>query len=227
MKKTMITLAAVFAAMVTMAAVTSQVVGYNTSTLVAGFNCMTPMFVGMGTAANLTFGTIKVPDGASYDQFQVFDSTGEVIQTVYYWADDQSWYDFATDAPMNDVEIPVGTAYFFSSQNGGSMVVSGQVLTDSVQVSLANGFTPFGNPYPVAVTFGSLSNTGLVSYDQFQLFDTTGEVIQTVYYWADDQSWYDFATDAPMNDEIIPAGQGFFFSAQNADCSITFPALVL
>lgn len=235
MKKTMITLAAMFAATVTMAAVTSQVVGYSSTGLGASklYMLSTAGFEKVG-GGNLTLGDIASALSFEDDdniQFGLANEDGAVEFTDYFyisWQDPAGWYasDYSTLA--NDVEIPVGESVWINRASAADVTVSGAVnAAATTELSfLAGKLTLASSAYPVPFAPNSYVWTGLADDDNIQvgLANETGEVEFTDYFyisWQDPAGWYasDYST---LAGEICNVGQGFWIKTAG-DATVAQP----
>lgn len=200
--------------------VSSSVVGYNTTTLLANdytmfgvqFEDVAGGGVRLGDLSGNFFGG---PSSTEGDNLIIWE---DGVYTYYYygaWNDpdnpdwDNLWYDGDTDA--SDVTISAGTACWYLRQTDApaSLTISGAVkVTPTTKTILASDYTMFTNPYPTAIKlkdlvignpFGGPSST---EGDNIIVWENG---VYTYYYygvWNDpdnpdwDNLWYDGDTDA-------------------------------
>lgn len=180
MKKTMITLAAMFAATVTMAAVTSQVVGYmNYAVPESGwFVNVAPVLKNMATQNGDYVITGDMVD--DWEQIIVFNPDTWNVDTYTYSGDgtfDLSQIDSATgeafSQTVNEINVPVGAGFLYMGIR--TLTVSGEVAasgTRTVSFDMSEGAWAFSiaNPFPVQTTLGDLE--GLISdWEQIVVFN--------------------------------------------------------
>jgi hypothetical protein len=198
---------------------------------------MAPTFITVGGVSQAcTYGALN-GEFQFFDNLQFFDAAGDVNFTAV-WLDENvgatpGWYDNNDwGVALADEPLPSGSAFFVSMAAGGSIVISGEVDMDPVQITGVEGFTAMGNPRPYDVTYGDLVCTGVQFFDNLQFFDAAGDVIFTAV-WLDENvgatpGWYDNNDwGVALAGEAIVAGQGFFLSCAAAGATVTIPAPVL
>lgn len=224
MKKTMITLAATCAAAVSMAAVTSQIVGYHTVSVPASQgHYYSPVF------ADITSGQVPVAalNGAFTDwtdTLQMMGADGYCYQ-VALWTDADGWLDANTFEPVGDLSLDYGECYMISCASPVEMTVGGQVETNAVEVVLPAGNFQTGNVTVSGRWLSEMTFAGFTDWtDTMQLMGEDGYCYQ-VALWTDADGWLDATTFEPA-DFFIPAGQGYLFNTA-AGGTITIPSALV
>ena len=246
MKKLLIAAAALaaFCPAVRADGVSSGVVGYNTTTLLANdytmfgvqFEDVAGGGVRLGDLSGSFFG-----GGSQGDADNILVWEDGVYTTYYYgvWADpenpdwDNLWYD-ATDTDASEVTINAGTAcwYLRRSSAAASLTVSGAVkVTPTTTTILANDYTMFSNPYPTVIKLKDLTVAtpfgGGSQGDADNILIWEDGVYTTYYYgvWNDpenpdwDNLWYD-ATNTDASDTEIGTGIACWY-LRRADTATT------
>ena len=231
LKKTMAAGAAALCAAVCLADIpSSNVVGYNTTTLLPNdYTMFGVQFEGVagggvkfGDLSGNFYGAGSQPEA---DNILVWE---DGVYTVYYygvWNDpdnpdwDNLWYD-ETDADASETTITAGTACWYVRRSAApsSLTISGAVkVTPTTKTILGNDYTMFSNPYPTAIKFKDLtvaSPFGGGSQPEADNIQVWENGVYTVYYygvWNDpenpdwDNLWYD-ESDADASDTEIGAG---------------------
>ena len=212
--------------------VSSGVVGYNTTTLLANdytmfgvqfedvqgggvkFGDLTGNFYGgptQGDADNI----LVWKDGVYYFYYYgVFDDAENPN-----W--DDVWYDCSDDSDASDAAIDAGTACWYLRRTAAesSLTISGAVkATPTTKTLLANDYTMFSNPYPTAIKFKDLvvgdSFGGPTQGDADNILVWKGGVYYFYYYgvfgdaenpdW--DDVWYNCLDDSDASNDEIGAG---------------------
>ena len=249
MKKLMIAMAAMTAG-VAMADVTSaNIVGYAGNNLVNGFKAIAPSFVNIAEKDGVKgfYLTQVTPSGADKHtstenllQLQILDPSGVASANYVYHKGDTTrayknfdgWY-YGTTAikPENDVFFPVGTGFWVSGTEALTITTSGEVVQDSLQCDLVDGFRLVANPFPVVtkltnvIPSGAEKHTSTENLLQLQILDPSGVASANYVYHKGDTTrayknydgWY-YGTTAikPENDVEIPAGASVWVSGNTS-----------
>ena len=207
----------------------ANVVGYQESSSVAGFNWVAPNFTTVGETT-ACFGDISIAgdDVVEYgDNIQIVDADGN-CDALYYWTGADGWFDMdGSGEYMNDEAIVRGKSVIvYTDVAGATIRVKGEVITNSVVFAEGSvaGFNWVGNPFPVDITYANISIAGddVVEYgDNIQNVDADGNC-DALYYWTGVDGWFDMdGSGEYMNDVIIPAGKGFIVYTDVAGATIT------
>ena len=210
--------------------VSSSVVGYNTTTLLANDYTMFGVQFEDVQGGGVKFGDLSGnffggPSSGDADNILVWE---DGVYTIYYygvWNDpdnpdwDNLWYG-ETDSDASDITISPGTACWYVRRSAApaALTLSGAVkVTPTTKTILGNDYTMFSNPYPTAIKFKDLTvaspfgGGSQPEADNIQVWDSG---VYTVYYygvWNDpdnpdwDNLWYD-ESDADASDTEIGAG---------------------
>ena len=163
--------------------------------------------------------------------------------TAYSYKSFDGWY-LGTKAvkpnTTTDVFFPVGTGLWLSGSEAFSFQTSGEVVMDSVQCDLTNGFKMVANPYPVAVKLSSIEILGAEQHTSsknqvvLQMLKTDGTMnksysyhkADTAYSYKSFDGWY-LGTKAVKPDTatevMIPAGAAVWVSSSSNDFDIVIP----
>lgn len=174
--------------------VSSNIVGYEKISLVAGLNMVSAQFIPVGSSAlERDISTVGVLDDTmtGYDdeytygtELLVWDSTRQGY-TSYGWAGtspgeidnmpelNNTWLDAATEETEDTLATTAGA--WIRAGTAGTFTVSGEVPSQStVSLSLVAGLNMVANPYPAAVpvsTFGML-DASMAGYDEEYTYAT-------------------------------------------------------
>jgi hypothetical protein len=235
MKKLMMTLAAALSATALMAEVTSKnVVGYQTVTLTPNkFTHVSPTFIKVGGAAQVTLAELK-GDFAEMDSIQFMNALSATA-SEYFWLVEGSgspgasgWFAADFETPAGNTVIGAGNSVLYSSQGATSLLFSGEVNAQSVDIVTGAGFTPAGNPFPVNTTLSAISFVGISEMCSVQIMSDIAATAAE-YFWLVEGSgspgasgWFANDFETPAGDTVIAAGMGFLFSEQGTSTTITF-----
>ena len=215
--------------------VSSGVVGYNTTTLLANDYTMFGVQFEDVQGGGVKFGDLTgnfYGNVSSGDADNILVWLDGVYHTYYYgvWNDDNNpdwdnlWYD-NTDTDASEVEIPAGTAcwYLRRSSAASTLTISGAIRAKPLTTTLlANDYTMFSNPYPTAIKFKDIviaAPYGNVSSgDADNILVWLDGAYHTYYYgvWNDDNNpdwdnlWYD-NTDTDASETEIPTGAACWY----------------
>lgn len=239
--------------------VSSNVVGYQKLTLQAGYNLIANGFrvVGTDTAASLqdmfedaktaatgttdqmTADNLKAWDGEGYVTYWFYDATGTEDEDPDY---DKKWYDVVDDSAPTTAGLTKAEGAWYIARRATTLTIAGEVGTNSVSVSLQNGYNLMANPFPVAFSLngsginwagmGVVGTTDQMSADNIKTWDGEGYV---TYWFYDatgtededpdyDKKWYDVIDDSTPTSASIPAGEGVWFIHRGTATTITLPS---
>ena len=211
----------------------SQFVGYAQSGLQNGGTIVVPQFINVGETTELDLQQlIATGDNASDNvQIQTLDAFGRTVNS-YDWNDwalsTACWVDEDYN-PIESVTVQPGQGvWVMGSENGQGLQSAGKVSTTDVVVTLQNGGTMTGNPFPVALDLQDILAEGDGASDnvQIQVLDAFGRTVSS-YDWNDwalsTACWVDEDYSAIEGVTIQP-GQGLWIMGSAASQSIRFPA---
>ena len=237
MKKLIITAAAAMTAMVGFSIESSNVVGYQGTTVAAEtYKMVAVQFdsvagVGEGIPLNdlvkgVPFGTvIQIMDARGlYDTYTYLEEAYDEVTDDFIPA----WGDGLENVAL--VKIVPGTAFWFKAPESTTGTIAGQLLSDASKTiaTKASSYTMIGNPYPVATNPNKLSINGINYGDVIQVMDAKG--LYDTYTYLEEA--YDEVTDnfVPgwgdglenlITTDVLPAGQGAWMKTSSS-AEITF-----
>jgi len=225
--KKLVTAFALCAAISAMAAVESQVVGYQTIDIPSGFSAATATFVTVGgdgttsvladIAANANF------EGESI-QLLSSDGSGNVLLIAYYYAG-FGWYD-GDNNDVNSTAITKGEAFIVSTGvTGAQLTFKGDVRATAFSIAIPSGFSLLGNSVPKSLTLGAVTANASFEGESIQLISSTdglGSVELIAYYYAG-FGWYD-GDNNDVNTTPLAAATTFVVSTGVTGAELTFPA---
>ena len=190
-------------------------------------------FVNIGDATEMDIQQLAAvgDDAADNVVIQTLDFAGRTVDS-YIWND---WVD-TTPCWVNDsfekvegVTIAPGAAVWVQGTTTSQGIQSaGKVGTSDVVVTLKNGGTLAGNPFPVAIDIQDVVAQGTDAPDNvvIQTLDYAGRTVDS-YIWND---WVD-TTPCWVNDSFekvegvtIASGEGLWVQGTTTDQTIRFPA---
>ena len=234
--------------------VSSDVVGYDTTSLLSGGAAK-----GVGASflnvdgSDLTLADVSVTGydtSEGYADFQVYaqklDGAGMTLGTNYCWCDFEEegetykgWFDEDMNE-YNDEPLVAGEGlWVYSPSTDFKLQSSGAVPKTSVAVVLRAGGAAkmVVNPMPTTLTLGQISVTGYDTtegYADFQVYaqklDGAGMTLGTNYCWCDFEEEGDVYYgwyDEDMNeynDTEVAAGEGLWIYSPSTDFSVVFPS---
>ena len=187
------------------------------------------------------------------------DGLGTVVEEYYYWGDPSwteagvaGWYlvaDQDAKFPMNDREIPFGSAFCVSrdgEEPDATLNFAGECSNEPRVLKFGPKFNYVGNCAPRDITLGEMtaSDDFISSKVQFLTnggannkvtVDGLGTVVEEYYYWGDpswteagEAGWYlvaDQDAKFPMNSKVIAAGESFCVSrdGEEPDATVSMP----
>ena len=167
---------------------------------------------------------------ADYDELQVASiKSGKLKYTSYYFytadggiVDTDGWYNGDFEPIGDSIQIPVGSAFWFISENNKAKdaTISGQVHNGSFTHTITDKKMMICSAFPVAFNPNVNCNwVGFEDYDEIQVSSinkNTGKLkYESSYYYTqdggivDEDGWYD-GDFALIEEPITVAGQGFW-----------------
>ena len=190
-------------------------------------------FVNVGDATEMDIQQLAAvgDDAADNVVIQTLDFAGRTVDS-YIWND---WVD-TTPCWVNDsfekvegITIAPGAAVWVQGTTTSQGLQSaGKVGTSDVVVTLKNGGTLAGNPFPIAIDIQEVVAQGTDAPDNvvIQTLDYAGRTVDS-YIWND---WVD-TTPCWVNDSFekvegvtIASGEGLWVQGTTTDQTIRFPA---
>lgn len=177
------------------------------------------------------------------DWIMVWDDETRTYTRLYYWGDsvDGVFADdsYATslgagwgdpDQIVVSASVNPGRGFWAQAENGGSLVISGEVPSSGEVITSANKMKLVANPYPVATDVQTIGVSGDFSEegsDWIMVWDDETRTYTRLYYWGDsvegvftDDS-YATTLGAGWGDPnqivvnyTIPAGRGFWVNSE-------------
>jgi hypothetical protein len=138
-----------------------------------------------------------------------------------------------------DLNLSAGTGFWTQSEEGGKLIISGEVGENNVVVVPVNKMTLVANPLPMSVNLQDIHVDGYSEEgaDWIKIYNPSTYTYTTVYYWGEAMDgvyeddtyknllgpgWGDEAQVA-VDLEIL-AGQGFWTQAEEGG-SLVFPSV--
>ena len=214
----------------------SFLVGYAQSGLQNGGTIVVPQFVSVGATTSLDLQNLSATGEEASDnvQIQILDAYGRTGDTY-------EWNDWATesacwvDGDWNRVEgvsiDPGQGLWVMGSSVGQGLQSAGKVGTSDIVVTLRNGGTTTGNPFPIALDLQDIIAEGEEASDnvQIQVLDAYGRTVDTYEWndWATESAcWVDGDWNRVEGVTINP-GDGLWVMGSSTDQSLRFPAPTL
>ena len=207
-----------------------------------GYKAAGASFVSVGkTGCNLTD---IIPQGA--DKFtgnvsiQVLNYQGKMEASYKFYkgygrrpyADDGWYYGSTLITKDNDVNFPAGTGLWFSGADGLSFQTSGEVLLDSVQCNLRDGYILLANPFATDAKLTSLVPGGAEKFQgnvSIQILNYQGKMEASYKFYKGygrrpymDDGWY-YGTTLITKDKDVSfkAGDGLWVAGADG-LTLTF-----
>ena len=194
---------------------------------------VTPQFLNTGSNIAIPLQSISpTGDDTSDNVFiQTLDAYGRTV-TTYGWNDwnyaKACWVDDSYTAVEN-VSFPAGQGLWVQGLTVDQGIqTAGKVGTSDVVITLQNGCTATGNPFPTAINLQDIVASGTDASDNvfIQTLDPYGRTVAT-YGWNDwnyaEPCWVDDSYTKVEGVTFVP-GQGLWVQGTSAEQSITFPA---
>lgn len=170
-------------------------------------------------------------DASDNVQIQILDAYGRTADTF-------EWNDWATESAcwvdgdwnrVEDVTVAPGQGlWLMGSSSSQGLQSAGKVGTSDVVVTLRNGGTTTGNPYPISMDLQDILAEGEEASDnvQIQTLDAYGRTVETYEWndWATESAcWVDGDWNRVEEVSILP-GQGLWVMGSSSEQSLRFPA---
>ena len=217
----------------------SRVVGYAQTDLQNGGTLAVPQFVNVGSSKEINLQTIKPTGDDTSDNVsvQTLDAYGRTA-TSYMWinwagenSDQEAWVDDEYTVVEGVTVAPGAGLFVLGSSAEQGLQTAGKVETSDVVVTLRNGATCTGNPFPVELDLQDIVAEGDDTSDNvsLQTLDAYGRTA-TSYMWinwagenSDQEAWVDDEYTIVQNVKFAP-GAGLFVLGSSNSQSIRFPA---
>lgn len=195
-----------------------------------------PQFVGIGGGALSLDSIVPTGDNTSDNvNIRILDAYGRTIDGCEY-----TWNDWAlseacwVDGDWNKIEgvtlLPGQGLWVYGSSSSQALQSAGQLGTSDVVVTLRNGATPTGNPFPVSIGLQDIIPEGANVSDSvnIRVLDAYGRTIE-----GQDYTWNDWAlseacwVDGDWNKVegvTFEAGQGLWVYGSSTSQTLRFPA---
>ena len=202
---------------------------------------VSPQFLNIGTSTATPLQSIR-PVGDSLSDNVVVQTLTPYgyTATAYMWIDyagesgnQEAWVDPDTYEIVEGVTFEPGQGLWVQgSESGQSLQTAGKVGASDVTVTLREGATGTGNPFPVSVALQDIlpSGTDLSDNVVIQTLTPYGYTA-AAYMWIDyagesgnQQAWVDPDTYEIVSDVTFAPGQGLWVQGSSSAQSITFPA---
>ena len=210
----------------------SGVVGYNTTTLLANDYTMFGVQFEDVQGGGVKFGDLTGnfyggPSQPEADNILVWK---DGVYYYYYYGVfgdaenpdwDNVWYDYSDDSDATDMAIDAGTACWYLRRTAATstLTISGAIkTTPTTQTILANDYTMFSNPYPTEIKFKDLTignPFGGPSQPEADNILVWKDGVYYYYYYGVfgdaanpdwDNVWYDYSDDSDASDVGIGTG---------------------
>jgi hypothetical protein len=183
----------------------------------------------LGTSDQLFFW-----NGTGFDIYYLFDGSG-------YPAYDGKWFDLDTGLPEPTREFQLFEGYFVKRINSGPSVAQSTVLgdvqiSDTITISIPEGFNMIAYPYPVDVDInssdfcrvgdGAKGSLSLGTSDQLYFWNGTGFDIYYLFdgsgYPAYDDKWFDLDTGLPAVGKVVGTFDAFYYKRLSGEGTLTW-----
>ena len=225
--------------------VSTNIVGYNKTKIPTSnsYTILSPNFVSV-LSDDQTFTLDRVTGNFSawVDTIAFLSPNGRFSAPfVWYDAGDQGlnskagWYN-GDDYYIGDTNLFAGTSVLITAMESVDIMVSGQVETEDIVISLdKSGYYFIGNNTAVPLALEKITFTGLEGWvDTLALLYSNGKYSAPfVWYDAGDISvtskagWYDSLDNYVGASEILQPGQGVLLTTWAEGATITIPAPVI
>ena len=211
----------------------ANAVGYAQSTLQNGCTMVTPQFLNIGSSGAVPLQTLKPTGEDTSDNvyIQTLDAAGRTVDNYAWndWANDEACWVDDNYAPVEGVSFAAGQGLWVQGLAEAQGIQSaGKVGGEDVSVTLRNGCTAAGNPFPVEIDLQDILAVGEDTSDNvyIQTLDAAGRTV-------DSYAWNDWATDEPcwVDDSYTKVegvkftpGQGLWIQGLSESQSIRFTA---
>ena len=194
------------------AAVESDIVGYTTITTNPGFNMVGVVFDGL-SEETATLKEILSGDIQDSDQIQIRDAKTGVYTLYTYEAG--SWYD-ENFALADDLELPPGSAFWFSAPTSRDITMKGRVLTGTYTQDCPQGLSMIGPGVPKKLALnGDIKWNNLSESDTIQVREGGNYLLFTY----EDGKWWDETFQEATYE--IPVGASIWLATNSDNATIS------
>ncbi len=207
-------------------------VGYAQNTLKAGATMVTPQFLSVGAEAMPIEALVPTGDGASDTvSLQTLSSSGKTVDMYTWndWANDEACWVDDNLLPVTGVTFDPGQGLWVTgSTTEQAIQTAGKVGSADVVITLREGATPTGNPFPVAIDLNDIlpEGDGISDTVSIQTLSASGKTVNMY-------TWNDWANDQPcwVDDNLLPVtevsfnpGEGLWVTGSSTAQTLRFPA---
>ena len=218
-----------------------------------GYNFIAPTFkdVAAQTATydlqNIKLLGDNVGDGLS-DYIEIWDDAGAMTDTQYFYVTEAQGYDhdgwvteMMGDTYVEDVALPLGQGFYLYVSSGDDVQVqyAGEVVKGNLtSTELPYGYNIVGNATPNDVDLQQIEllgeNVGDGLSDYIEVWDDTGSMTDTQYFYVTDDQGYDhdgwvteMMGDTYATGVTYVPGQAFFlYVSSGDDVQVKLPAVL-
>lgn len=192
----------------------------------------TPQFVNVDASSSIELVSL-VPTGEDISdnvEIQLLTAGGNT-ESYYTWNDwmyeSACWVDGGLNEASGVVFAPGQGLWIMGTSASQGFQSSGKVGTNDVVVTLRNGGTATGNPFPVSIKLNDIVPTGEDTSDDVEIqILTPGGNTDTFYTWNDWMYESPCWVDADLNEvkEVtFGPGQGLWVMGTSTDQGLYFP----
>lgn len=231
----------------------SCVVGYSTADTSVGNQAAGVCFIpvaGEGTMADIKITGYGDEYGDTRISCGKLDTFGRTITRMFWydlpedpvegWEAQYGWWDALGETEYNNEKLTAGEGLWFSiGESGVSIQSAGQVLSESLPISLVKGNNQLvANPMPCTLDMGEIFVTGYGDeYGDTRIscgkLDTFGRTITRMFWfdlpedpvegWEAQYGWWDALGETEYNAEKLAAGESLWINCGEANITINFP----
>lgn len=192
----------------------------------------TPQFVNVGASSSIELESL-VPTGEDISdnvEIQLLTAGGNT-ESYYTWNDwmyeSACWVDADLNEATGAVFAPGQGLWIMGTSASQGFQSSGKVGTNDVVVTLRNGGTATGNPFPVSINLNDIVPTGENTSDNVEIqILTPGGNTDTFYTWNDwmyeSPCWVDVDLNK-VTEVTFGPGQGLWVMGTSTDQGLYFP----
>ena len=164
------------------------------------------------------------------DTIEVWDPTEQGYSSMYFFSarvtGGAAWALGATPRVATTESMEAGDGFWYRNRGSSpiSLVVSGEVATNDVEVTLAPGYTLVCNPFPADLPLngaidwaaaGSTAGNNSSLGDTIEVWDPTEQGYSSMYFFSaritGGAAWALGSTPRVATTDSIPAGSGFWY----------------
>ena len=202
---------------------------------------LTSQFLPVGSASAMPLQSI-IPVGDDLSDnvnLQTLDRAGRTVDNYLWidWAgedsDQKAWVDAGTYAIVEGVTFAPGAGLWITGSGETQAIQSsGEVGLKDVSITLREGATGMGNPFPISIGLQDILPTGedLSDNVNIQTLDRAGRTVDN-YLWidwagedSDQKAWVDAGTYAIVDGVTFAPGAGLWVTGTSDKQAICFPA---